>query len=250
MAVTLAADSPRPGPHLPPNFGSTTVEDAEGPSPHEAGPRGSGARGDGALEWAQIARLISSGISYGRSLPLFPDAASGAAPWLPFGPPLRPHDPALEYQGEAIPLLLADGEFVWGPNVGPFDARGYLHSLGSPLEAYAADLAIWAMYSSVSPRVLLTVLQMRHGLVRGDGAALTEEEVLAAIEDTAMSLAESFYDHLHTWGRRAAARPDIGPLVRFADDTAATVRPASSGTYAVAAGLARGAPIGRWREQI
>ncbi|HEX9680171.1 MAG TPA: peptidoglycan DD-metalloendopeptidase family protein, partial [Anaerolineales bacterium] len=156
----------------------------------------------------------------------------------------------VEYQREPIPALLSDGEFVWGPNVGRFDAQAYLASVDSPLEPYAADLEIWAMYSSVSPRVLLTVLQVRYGVVKGAGAALNEGEVLAAIEDTAMGLAEAFYDHLHTWGRRSTAPPDIDPLVRFADGTAATVGAASSGTYAVAAGLAPGAPIGRWREQL
>ncbi|MGH2605584.1 MAG: LamG-like jellyroll fold domain-containing protein, partial [Anaerolineales bacterium] len=160
------------------------------------------------------------------------------------------HDPIVEYQREPIPPVVSDGEFVWGPNVGRFDAQTYLASLGSPLEPFAGDLEIWALYSSVSPRVLLTVLQLRHGLVRGDGAALTEGEVLAAIEDTAMDLAEAFYDHLHTWGRRASAPPDIDPMVRFADGTAATVGAASSGTYAVAAGLAPRAAIGRWREQL
>ncbi|MGH2606131.1 MAG: hypothetical protein ACRDG5_06030, partial [Anaerolineales bacterium] len=85
ILFTLAADTARPAPYTPLLSLAPTAEELIGPTPHEDGPRGSGGRGEVGVEWSQTARLISSGISYGRSLPFFAAAAPDRGPWLPFG---------------------------------------------------------------------------------------------------------------------------------------------------------------------
>lgn len=102
--------------------------------------------------------------------------------------------------------LLADGQFVWGPNAAGFDVASFLRSLNSPLSDYAGDIELWAGYTSVNPRVLLTVLEMNHSLVLG---AEVDSEAQTLIEETAMNLATAFYDHLHTRGSRSPTSSEV-----------------------------------------
>ncbi|UCF62327.1 MAG: peptidoglycan DD-metalloendopeptidase family protein, partial [Anaerolineaceae bacterium] len=151
--------------------------------------------------------------------------------------------------------LLADGQFVWGPNVGDFDIRSYLGSMGSPLEPYSDDIEIWARYTTVNPKVLLTVLELQYGYLNTVSDDLTPEMILETIENTSMSLAVAFYEHLHTWGTRKSTDDQIdtnqSPVVVFADGTAAQLNPDhSSGTFAIATTLAESTDMTTWLNLI
>jgi hypothetical protein len=146
------------------------------------------------------------------------------------------------YQLEFDTSLVSDGQFVWGPNVGDFDIGAYLAERGSPLEPFAPDIELWASYSSVNPKVLMAILELRHGWVSGIAFSIPEDEVRSTIEDTAMGLATTFYEHLHTWGARRPAFtpvPTFGPSIQLQDGSVAAVDPSqSSGTVALLAAMA------------
>jgi hypothetical protein len=163
--------------------------------------------------------------------------------------------PSLVFQLEISSPLLADGQFVWGPNVGDFDIRDYLATIDSPLEPYSDDIEIWARYSSVNPKVLLTVLELQHGYVNSLSGDLTPEMIQGTIENTSMDLAVAFYEHLHTWGTRKSAEDhietDSNPVVVFADGSAAKLSPDhSSGTFAIAATLAESTDMTTWLKRV
>lgn len=134
---------------------------------------------------------------------------------------------------------ISDGQFVWGPNVGNFDIGAFLTRQRSPLAAYAPEIALWASYTTVNPKVLLGALEFRYGLVSGVPAGWTEEDVIWAIEDTSMTMATAFYEHLYTWGdRRPRLRrlTALAPSLRLQDGSAVQLDAADpSGTFALAA---------------
>ena len=148
-------------------------------------------------------------LSHGLTLRSAVWAAQALTGWIPFGPPLESRWDVRRVSQTTTEPLITDDQFVWGPNVGLFDAGAFLESRGSKLAEYAGDLELWAAYSSVNPQVLLAVLELRYGLVdqMPDGAepALIRDQ----IETTALDLATAFYEHLYTWGaRRDDSCPD------------------------------------------
>ncbi|HMK07937.1 MAG TPA: hypothetical protein VK449_02800, partial [Anaerolineales bacterium] len=134
---------------------------------------------------------------------------------------------------------VSDGQFVWGPNVGRFDIGDFLQRRGSPLAPYASDLALWASYTSVNPKLLLAALEFRSGLVTAIPSGWTKDDVLSEIEDTSMTMALAFYQHLYTWGDRrpsGAAQPKDPPRIVLADGTPMQLdRSLPSGSFALAA---------------
>lgn len=106
--------------------------------------------------------------------------------------------------------FLSDGQFVFGPNVGKFDVASYLRGVGSPLYEYADVIELWCAYASVNPRVVLTLIEMRSGLVRRNSNANVanpigysqlgfEEQVKILV----IELATNFYEYLYTYGSRS-----------------------------------------------
>ncbi|MGH2621075.1 MAG: dockerin type I domain-containing protein, partial [Anaerolineales bacterium] len=176
------------------------------------------------------------------ALRLLPSAVEAENTWLPAGVIAGSIWNGPAYRLEPEPALLSDGQFVWGPNVGPFNIGAYLRNRKSPLTPYAADLELWASYSSVNPKVLLTVLEIRDGWVTALPAGTPPLAVSQRIEATAMQLAATFYEHLHTWGARRSVLsnpPAGGPAIWYADGSVAVLDAStSSGTAAVAAVLA------------
>ncbi|MGH2621321.1 MAG: M23 family metallopeptidase, partial [Anaerolineales bacterium] len=175
-------------------------------------------------------------------LRLLPSEVEAENTWLPAGVIAGRIWNGPAYRLEPEPALLSDGQFVWGPNVGPFNIGAYLRTRKSPLAPYAADLELWASYSSVNPKVLLTVLETRDGWVTNLPAGTPPLAVSQRIEATAMQLAATFYEHLHTWGARRPVVPNPpagGPAIWYADGSVAVLDAStSSGTAAVAAVLA------------
>ena len=182
---------------------------------------------------------LAYSLAHGVTLNGIPLETDQLQTWLPFGLPLETLRDSHVAQVGASPPIISDGQFVWGPSVGDFDIRGYLEILGSPLAAYADDIALWADYSSVNPEVLLAVLQMRYDLVIGMTDGHDPDQVRAQIGQTAVDLANAFYEHLYTWGSRRPqpSRPALSsPVIHLGDGSIAVMSTsASSGTYALAA---------------
>ncbi|MFN8444220.1 MAG: hypothetical protein U0175_25785 [Caldilineaceae bacterium] len=122
--------------------------------------------------------------------------------------------------------LLADGQFVDGPNLGDFDVERYLTEKQSPLLPYASHIVDKASYYSVNPRLLLTLIEMIYpssvvpqnsakvNSLPLDGPALDK-----LMEDLLMSLTEQFYGQLY--GRNlaveSAGQYRAPQIVTFAD---------------------------------
>ena len=201
-----------------------------------------GAGGGVATGSAPSLLSVARAVAGFSSLRWLPWAQQESQPWLPNAPALGNMWRSPSYQLEFDTSLVSDGQFVWGPNVGDFDIGAYLDDLGSPLAAYAPDIELWASYSSVNPKILITILELRYGWVSGFSESISEDEMRGTIEDTAMGLASTFYEHMHTWG---ALRPSfspvpaIGPSVLLQDGSAASLDPSlSSGTVALITSMA------------
>ncbi len=188
--------------------------------------------------------------------------ALGFSRWLPAGlfawlDPARTSSAGLAdqlVQGNLAGPIVSDGEFVWGPNVGRFDVQSYLRSRGSPLTDFSDDVALWADYTSVNPKVLLTVLQMHFGLVDGPKREMTPAQIRSAIQTTSLVLAKNFYNHLYTFGSRrpkGKGAPTAAPMVTLSDGTTAQIDASlPSGTFAVAAAIGQASGLGRWQAQM
>ncbi|MGD1994377.1 MAG: pre-peptidase C-terminal domain-containing protein [Anaerolineae bacterium] len=159
-----------------------------------------------------------------------------------------PPTPQARIDLSQAPPILSDGQFVHGPNVGPFNVAEYLQANGSPLAEHASTIELWCGYASVNPRVLLTLIERQSGLVQqnpeGNIASPLggpEPGLERQIEVMVTALATAFYDHLYSHGARSGqtTAPEARAVFELADGTTATVSAnTTSGTYAVAAAMA------------
>ena len=203
---------------------------------------GSGDAGGLPLTSAEIADTMSVGLTL-RSVAW---AAGTLLDWTPFGPPLQSAWNMNPLQEISEPLI-TDDQFVWGPNVGDFDIATFLNRRGSPLAAYADEVALWAGYSSVNPQVLLAVLELRYGTVDHFADGADRATVESQIETTALDLATAFYEHLYTWGARAedGVADRLPPSLVLADGMIVAIESATttSGTYALQRVLSEGSDL-------
>ncbi len=210
---------------------------AQGASPEIKGAGGSVSTSN-APSLLSIARALA-GFSGLRWLPW---AEQDSQTWLPSAPALGNLWRTPSYQLEFDTPLVSNGQFVWGPNVGDFDIVAFLIDRGSPLAEYAPDVELWASYSSVNPKILITLLELRYGWVSGFSYSVPEDEIRSTIEDTAMGLASTFYEHMYTWGALRptfSPMPALGPIVLLQDGSAASLDPSqSSGTVALVTAMA------------
>jgi hypothetical protein len=152
---------------------------------------------------------------------------------------------------QAGSTLISDGQFVWGPNVGDFDIRGFLESRGSGLAGYSDDLALWASYSSVNPQVLLALLEVRWKLVSTLPGDADPADVRMKIQTTALDVATAFYEHLYTYGARAAQPPDSAATLELDDGTVVELEDSmSSGSFAISSLLAASMPAATFSEMV
>ena len=214
----------------------------EGARVESAAPEFRGAGGSASPSGAPSLLSLSRAIAGFSDLRWLPWANLDSQLWLPVAPAPGNLWRTPVYHLEIDTPLVSDGQFVWGPNVGDFDIGKFLEARASPLAAFAPDIELWATYSSVNPKVLLAILELQHGWVSGPSYSIPEDEIRATIEDTAMGLASTFYEHLEKWGARRPAFapvPSYGPSVLLQDGVIASLDPAqSSGTVALLAALA------------
>jgi Concanavalin A-like lectin/glucanases superfamily/Dockerin type I domain len=202
-------------------------------------------RGAGANPTDILAAIGLRGLSLGDLLAL-------AGPRLspPTGSPLDRLWPSRVLQVELLVPPVSNGQFVWGPNVGSFDPRAFLRGKGSPLADHGDDVALWASYSSVNPKLLLATLEYRYGLIGRLPPGASAGEIRGLIGDTAVTMATAYYEHLYAWGERrpSSSPPPAGPpTVVLEDGTTAVIdSEATSGSYGLAVALAASSNAGEF----
>ena len=120
----------------------------------------------------------------------------------------------------------------------------FLTERASPLLPYANIVEVNASYAGINPRVLITVLEVRYGLVSDLPETLGAERLATLIEETSMALHLAFYEHLYQWGSRAdPAVNQAQPSIALADGVSLQVASGtSSGSYALASVLGEELP--------
>lgn len=155
-----------------------------------------------------------------------------------------------------IDIILADGQFVYGPNVGDFDTAAFLRSIDSPLLPYATVLEDKASYYSINPRVLLTILEIQSGLVTGQQLVASLERVVGyddvvgfdeQVEALTKIMTIAFYDRLY--GEPASADAGL-PLTLSAGDKIEVPANTNAGTLAVLVALAPLSSNAEWEALI
>jgi LasA protease len=139
---------------------------------------------------------------------------------------------------------LSDGQFVYGPNAYDFDLPAWLAANAPHLLPYASALDGSAAYASVNPRLFLTLMEMRTGLVSDASAnpenpfGWDENGFNAQLEAAADVLTSAYYLHLHHYSALDPSERSLPPLP-LADGSGLAVAPeVNAGTYAVLAFLA------------
>lgn len=116
-------------------------------------------------------------------------------------------DSGLPQNSDTIETMLADGQFVYGPNVGNFDLEAFLHEQQSLLINKATVIHDKASYYSINPRVLLALIEMQTGSVSGDVSSAELNNLFypaegkrfdEQLEDLAETLATLFYARLYS----------------------------------------------------
>ena len=157
-------------------------------------------------------------------------------------------------QGVQILPIVSDEQFVWGPNVGEFDIREYLTTHNSPLLEYAEDVEVWAAYTSINPKILLAVIQLRNGWIDHIPENIEQEVILAELETVSMNLANAFYEHMYTWGDRStelSAKSSELPIFNLSESGSVQVEPdTTSASFALASLLAVDQDQATWQSQI
>ncbi len=171
-----------------------------------------------------------------------------------FSPPFDTGRASDASQGEMVEPLLSDGQFVWGPNVRDFSVVEFLQNRTSPLLPYAEVIETWAAYASVNPKILLAVLEIRHGWITYLPMDIDPQYVRDEIQKTTLDLAVAFYEHLYTWGARKSSDSSVqpkSPALSFPDGSSVQLNDQlSSGTYAIASILAGGTSPELWAKSL
>ncbi len=153
--------------------------------------------------------------------------------------------PGRAQSGGLSAALLSDGQFVYGPNAYDFDIPAWIETRAPHLMPYAAPLEGLAAYASVNPRLLLTLMELRTGLLSDPAAdpenpfGWDETGFSGQVEAVNAVLTNAYYLHLHQYSALDPAERSLPPLT-LADGSELAVAPeVNAGTYAVLAFLAR-----------
>jgi len=143
------------------------------------------------LPAAQAALIVLAGVAAARTVGLLPDGPSSRAPRAPLAgaastalEPLRPRTAS---------NLVQDAEYVYGPAARGFDTASFLAARGGALARHseqvggrtftAAEIVdLVAAEHSVSPRLLLALVEEASGLVDGPGAPGAADHPLGVAE--------------------------------------------------------------------
>lgn len=93
-------------------------------------------------------------------------------------------DPSAYPPGYSIPWL-EDRDFLYGPALLDFDLEIYLARRAPQLSSHATEISHWSGFYSINPQVLLTLIDMRSGLVSGASTADAMNDPLAGLVEGA-----------------------------------------------------------------
>ncbi len=158
-------------------------------------------------------------------------------------------------EADQIDVILADGQFVYGPNVTNWDTASYLTSLKSPLSPYASILEDKARYYSINPQVLLALLEMQSGLVTGEGHSDIEHVVgysdvsgfADQLETLSSALIMSFYSRLYRTADFTATHYTLALATSKEIKISAET---NAGTFALLAAMAPLSSDSQWQDLI
>lgn len=142
-------------------------------------------------------------------------------------------------------MVLADGQFVYGPNVGDFNLKAYLEGSAPHLAKYADDLYGRAEYYSVNPKVYLTLLEVHSHLISQPNVSAVEnpfdlntDGFMAQIDTISNKMTAAYYLHLYNYSALPASERNLQPFITPTGATINAPAETNAGTYAILAGLA------------
>ncbi|MBN2385670.1 MAG: fibronectin type III domain-containing protein, partial [Anaerolineales bacterium] len=143
--------------------------------------------------------------------------------------------------------LLADGQFVYGPNAADFSLAAYLEQAAPHLSPYAEPLDGRADYNSINPRVYLALMEMATGLVSNPDPApeelenpfgLPENGFLAQVDALSTTATSAYYEHLYFYSALDPATRTLPPLGLLDGTWLTVLSETNAGSYAILAALA------------
>jgi hypothetical protein len=178
------------------------------------------------------------------------------------GAPLAKPDPGTTLTPAvvcSIETLISDGQFVYGPNVYDFDIQTFLESQRGILEAYSESIELQAGYYSISPKVLLTIIEIQSGLVTDPNplpesiehaVSYQEEGFSQQIEWLAEELYHNFYWYLYTYEPDRSQIGDELPVI-FEDGSVGKIPGClNAATYSIQVALARVSTPAHWERLV
>lgn len=156
-----------------------------------------------------------------------------------------------------LPLVLSDGQFVYGPNVRTFDSYGFLKQHSELTDEDAEELNCIALRYSINPKVLLTIIEMQSRLVSAPSPTAIAAPVgyativgfTSQVNLLAEHLSQAFYWHLYEYQPRRLELAQ--PEVRFEDDSTERISgEMNAATYAVQSVLAELSAPDRWQHLV
>lgn len=152
---------------------------------------------------------------------------------------------AKDNSGLAASIILSDGEFVYGPNVGDFSLKSYLSTNAPHLLIYADDLYGRSEYFSINPKIYLTLLEIHSQLISNpntekmeDAFGLGAGHFISQVEYLSNKMTEAYYLHLYSYSPLSVSQRSLESFVTSDGYTVSVASGTNAGTYAIIAGLA------------
>lgn len=155
----------------------------------------------------------------------------------------------------STPTILADGQFVNGPNVGRFSVQEFVAGRGPILERHATLIECQAEYWSINPRVLIALLEtQRRVSSAGPPNSLQVNTSFSYLDQTGFEanftrqckqLFDAFYWYLYSYGGQSSAQIQA-PKVRFRDGSEALVKTSNAASFAIQSVLASAMSKQQW----
>jgi murein DD-endopeptidase MepM/ murein hydrolase activator NlpD len=165
--------------------------------------------------------------------------------------PTPPAPPAPVQAQPGLPpadfILLSDGQFVYGPNVGSFTIAAFAARAAPQLGPYAETLYGRAEFNSINPRLYLVLMEMATGLVSNPSATsqqaenpfgLAEPGFVRQLDALSQAMFNAYYLHLYTYSALPEDQRRLPALTLAGGATFDVPGTANAGSYALLAGLA------------
>jgi LasA protease len=164
--------------------------------------------------------------------------------------------PTTVYGAGYSALWMADKDFVHGPALLDFDLKAYLAASAPALLPHAEYIAHWCGYYSISPKVLLTLIDLRSGLISSGGTTGSIADPFAGLvaaegfEAQVQKVLTALYNDFYAFRAASAGPAASGVTINAA--TFALLNLFRAGvapeTFAASAEAARNGFVGRYAQ--